>query len=285
MSQAATPSTSTGQLIIRYFKDFGVLKDTRKEYWGIQIINFLDCSFYFAMLTIATVFLSQDLGLDDKQAGYSTAIFTSATSLMLFISGMCTDWLGIKKSLNISMWALLALRLAVVVIGLSPGLPNRGLMVSALFFLMAPFMAGVQTVFQSACQRFTTKRSRSAGFNLWYLFMNVGAAVAGFSIDIIRKMLHLPNVHIFTMGVLTAVLCLIVGVLMVKREEQLVSPDAEPEAQKEEVKVRSKPPLQAIRDVVGEPTLWRLLVLIALILGVRAVYAYLYLLIDRKSVV
>ena len=73
---------SPGELITGYFKDFGVLKGTRREYWGIQIVNFLDCTFYFAMLTIVSVFLSEDLGLDDKHAGYAATIFTSATSLM-----------------------------------------------------------------------------------------------------------------------------------------------------------------------------------------------------------
>jgi len=151
MTQPAAPKSAI-QTISGYFRDFNVLKETRKEYWGIQIINFLDCAFYFAMLTIATVFLSHDLGLTDKQAGYSTALFTSATSLMLFISGMCTDWLGIRKSLNLSMFALLILRLGVVIVGVTPGMPNRGLIASALLFLMAPFIAGIQTSFQSACQ-------------------------------------------------------------------------------------------------------------------------------------
>src|SRR5260370_39559630 len=98
-----TSPKSAGQMMVAYFKDFGVLKETRKEYWGIHLINFLDCTCYFALLTIATVFLSEDLGLNDKQAGYSTAIFTSATSLMLFVSGLYTDWLGIRRSLTISM--------------------------------------------------------------------------------------------------------------------------------------------------------------------------------------
>lgn len=272
---------SAGDLMVAYFRDFGVLKETRKEYWGIQIINFLDCTFYFALLTIATVFLSEDLGLNDKQAGYATAIFTSATSLMLTVSGLYTDWLGIKKSLALSMVAMLALRLGVVVVGIVPSLPHRGLLASVLFLLMAPFMAGIQTVFQSACQRFTTKRSRSAGFNLWYLFMNIGAAAAGFSIDIIRKLLHLHNVHVFTLGALLAVLCLVVGWLTIRQEAQLVGPDEAQAAQEAESKVSRKPPWQAIRAVVSEPTLWRLLVLIALILGVRAVYAYLYLLMPK----
>jgi MFS family permease len=269
------------EMIAAYFRDFGVLKETGREYWGIQIVNFLDCTFYFAMLTIATVFLSEDLGLNDKQAGYATAVFTSATSLMLFVSGLYTDWLGIKKSLRLSMAAMLILRLGVVVVGLVPTLPHRGLLASGLFLLMAPFMAGIQTVFQSSCKRFTTKRSRSAGFNLWYLFMNIGAAGAGFSIDIVRKVLHLPNVHIFTMGVVTALLCLVVGMLMVKREAQVVSPGEEPETKLGDAKEPHKSPWQAMREVIREPALWRLLVLVALILGVRGVYAYLYLLMPK----
>lgn len=278
--QQPAASKSPVEMMVAYFRDFNVLKETRKEYWGIQLINFLDCTFYFALLTIASVFLSEDLGLNDKQAGYSISCFTSATSLMLFVSGLCTDWLGIRRSLNLSMIAMLLLRLAVLVVGITPSLPHRGLIASVLLFLMAPFMAGIQTVFQSSCQRFTTKRSRSAGFNLWYLFMNIGAAMAGFSIDIVRKVLHLPNVHIFTMGVILALLCLVVGWTTIHREEQLLGPDEAPE-KKNEPPVKRKPPLQAFKEVIREPTLWRLLVLIALIIGVRAVYAYLYLLMPK----
>ena len=80
MSEATPARKTAREMIIGYFKDFGVLRETGLEYWGIQIINFLDCTFYFAMLTIATVFLSEDLGLNDKQAGYTTAIFTSGLS-------------------------------------------------------------------------------------------------------------------------------------------------------------------------------------------------------------
>ncbi len=279
--QPQSPSKSAGQLILDYFRDFGVLKETRKEYWGIQIVNFLDCTFYFALLTISTLFLSHDLGLNDEQAGYSTALFTSAVSLLLFVSGMFTDWLGIRKSLNFSMLAMLVLRLGVVIVGLDSKLPNRGLLATILLVLMAPFMAAIQTIFQAACQRFTTRRSRSAGFNLWYLFMNVGAAAAGFSIDIIRKALHLPNVHVFTLGAMLAFLSLLTGIFMIKREDQLVSPDEPPEAKKEDAKVEHKPPWRTFLEVIREPTLWRLLVLVALILGVRAVYVYVYLLMPK----
>ena len=280
MSETA-PRRSTAEMIVGYFKDFGVLKETRLEYWGIQIVNFLDCTAYFALLTIAAVFLSEDLGLSDRSAGYTITVFTSATSLMLLFSGMTTDWLGIRRSLNLMLGGQLVLRLAMVWVGLTPSLPHRGLLASGIFLLMAPFMAGLQTIFQAATNRYTTRRSRSAGFNLWYLFMNIGAAVAGFSIDIVRKLLHLPNVHIFSLGVIMAVLCLIVAKLLVKSEEQLVSPDEPPAVQAEEKKVARKNPLQIWREMIREPALWRLLVLIGLIVGVRAVYVYLYLLMPK----
>jgi MFS family permease len=267
--------------IVGYFRDFGILRETRSEYWGIQLVNFLDCTAYFAMLTIAAVFLSNDLGLTDEQAGYTITIFTSATSLMLLFAGMYTDWLGIRKSVDVSMVGLLVLRLGIVVVGLMPSLPYRGLIAALIFLLMAPFMAAVQTTFQAATNRFTTKRSRSAGFNLWYLFMNIGAAAAGFSIDIVRRALELPNVHIFTMGVITAALCLVARVALIRREEQLVSPEDATEEQDGEQAVERKRPLQIFREMIHEPALKRLLVLIALILGVRAIYTYLYLLMPK----
>ncbi len=281
MTSRTVPRKTLTEMLIGYFKDFGVLKETRAEYWGIQIINFLDSTTYFGLLTIAAVFLSDDLGMNDRSAGYTITLFTSATSLLLLFSGMATDWLGIKRSLNFALGGHLVLRLAMVWVGLTPSLPHRGLIAAAIFLLMAPFMAALQTIFQAATNRFTTRRSRSAGFNIWYLFMNIGAAAGGFSIDIVRKLLNLPNVHIFTLGVVMAALCFVVVKLTIKDESQLVSPDDPLEAQRKQKQVPRKNPLQIWREMIREPALWQLLVLVLLIVGVRAVFAYLYLLMPK----
>ena len=281
MNPATAAKPSPREALVAYIRDFGVLRETRAEYWGVQLVNLLDCTAYFAMLTIAAVFLSEDLGMSDQWAGYTITIFTSATSLLLLFSGMYTDWFGIRKSLDLSMGSLLVLRLAMVVVALTPSLPYRGVLAGLIFLLMAPAMAAVQTTFQAATNRFTSKRSRGAGFNLWYLFMNIGAAAAGFSIDIIRRALELPNVHVFTMGVITAVLCLVVRVTMIRREEQLVGPDEVVAEEPQDATVVRKRPLQIFRDMIHEPALKQLLVLVALILGVRAVFTYLYLLMPK----
>jgi len=196
---------------------------------------------------------------------------------------MVTDWLGIRLSIYISMGMMLLLRLGIVAVGLIDTLPHRGILATVLFFLMAPFMAMIQTVFQAANKRFTTTRSRSAGFSLWYLFMNVGAAAGGFMIDIVRKILGLPNAHIFTAGVATAILCIVVTMLMIRKENQLYGPGEKPAKSEEEENkpVVRKKPWQIAREVLTESTFWRLAVLIALLLGVRAVFTYMYLLMPK----
>jgi len=279
MSDSPPAPKTAAQMIVGYFRDFGVLKETGREYWGIQIINFLDCTFYFAMLTIVTLFLSHDLGMSDERAGYAVAVFTSAVTLLLTFSGAMTDWMGIKLSLRVALSGSLVLRALIVFVGITPSLPHRGWIAAVLLVLTAPFMAGIQTIFQAATQRYTTKRSRSAGFNLWYLFMNIGAAAGGAAVDIVRLELKIGNVHIFTLGVITAVLCLLVGEAMLHREEQLRDPGEEPEPAPPKKEKRS--PWQIFVSVISERAFFRLLVLIALILGVRAVYTYLYLLMPK----
>jgi hypothetical protein len=276
-SPSSQPAVSP---IVQYFRDFGVLKETGREYWGIQIINLLDCTFYFAMLTIATLFLSHDLGMSDERAGYVVAVFTSAVTLLLTFSGAMTDWMGIKLSLRVSLGGSLVLRALIVFVGITPSLPYRGWMAAGLLVVSAPFMAAIQTIFQAATQRYTTKRSRSAGFNLWYLFMNIGAAAGGAAVDIVRIWLKVGNVHIFTLGAITAVLCLLVGELMVHREQQVRGADEEPEPVEGKNQAK-KTPWRIFVSVITERAFFRLVVLIALILGVRAVYTYLYLLMPK----
>ena len=81
---AATEESKTaGQMILQYFRDFKVLADNPKEYWIIQGINFLDSMAYFSMIAIVTVFLSDNIGWDDVNAGYIVTAFTMGVTITL----------------------------------------------------------------------------------------------------------------------------------------------------------------------------------------------------------
>ncbi len=263
--------------VVDYFKDFQVLKRTRAEYWGIQVINLIDSITFFSILTIAVVMLSDDFGFSDEKAGYAMTIYGSTTTICLFFSGMVTDWLGIRKSFLVAMVGQFIARGTVMVLALNPDLfpEHRGAIAIAAFFVMAPFVAMVQTNYQAANKRFTTRSSRGAGFNLWYLFMNIGAAAAGFLIDIIRLALHLPNAHIFTFAIVAHLVCFILALTVIRREDQVYDADEVVEPARTGPK---RNPWQVAGDVLRESIFWRFLVLASLLIFVRAVFLYLHLL-------
>ncbi|MFH1279062.1 MAG: MFS transporter [Candidatus Eisenbacteria bacterium] len=266
--------------VVDYFRDFKVLRHTRSEYWGIQIVNFLDSTTFFSILTIAVILLSDDFGFSDEQAGYAVTIYGSTTTICLFFSGTVTDWLGIRMSFYVAMIGQLLTRGTIMVLALNPDLlPDlRGPIVIAAFFLMAPFVAMIQTVYQAANKRFTTKKSRGAGFNLWYLFMNIGAAAAGFLIDIIRLSLGLPNGHIFTFAVFAHIVSFFLIMMFIRREDQLYDEGEEPAAVPESEKKPRKKPWQIAAEVVKVSIFWKFMCLISLLIGVRACFLYLHLL-------
>jgi MFS family permease len=284
-AQATAPNKSAGQMILDYFREFKVLKDTPREYWGVQIINFLDCTAYFALLNIVTIFLSDQIGLDDNNAGYIVTLFTSLTTILLLFSGLATDSLGIRKSLWLAMLSRAAATAAVVFLAVTPDFPYRVPLVAACFVAMAPSMAMVQTVFQSANKRYTSERSRSAGFNLWYLFMNIGAASAGVLVDVVRLSLGLSTTWVIATGLITSFLCLGVMLMMVRREEQFGEDGRFIEGAALEEKTdtnHKKPnPFTILKAMVSESAFWRFCVLVTLLLGVRAVFSYMYLLMPK----
>ena len=276
--EAATSAKQKSAMgfIRQYFLDFKVLKDCPREYWTIQVINLFDSFAYFAFLNIAVVFLSGNIGFSDVNAGYVFAIFTTTVTLMLFFSGFITDSLGIKKALYLAMALLLISRGGIAACGFFPGIPYRTTLIWILFFLLAPGTAMVQTVFQSAIRRYTSNRSRSAGFSMWYLIMNIGAALGGFVIDFVRLALKADNTWIINIGVGAAVICTLMTLLFIRSEMQVYAAGETPtEAEK---KPERKMPWVILREVVSQSAFWRFIVLVSCLIGVRAVFLYMALL-------
>jgi MFS family permease len=292
--------------IVEYFRNFGVLRETRSEYWGMQVINFIDHTIFFALITIGVIFFSDSpeamgWGISDENAGIIFTIFGSGTTICLFFSGLVSDWLGIRWSMLVNQTAMLILRATIVLVTVRRDLfGDLGMWIMATAFcLQAPFLALSQTAFQAANKRFTTSKSRSAGFNLWYLFMNVGAFLAGLLIDLLYLHFDLPRVHVFSVGIGTAVVCLFVIAIFIRREDQLIGegegpktdepepaavPDpvnGEPEPVAKSGEVKRLNPWANTKAVLSEPVFWRFTCLITLLLGVRAVFLYMHLLMPK----
>lgn len=282
MSSVSAVQAKSKNPIAAYFADFKVLKDNPKEFWGIQAINFLDSAAYFAMLSVAMLYLRKDVGFDLKSSGYVMTVFTSFVTISMLFSGVVGDVMGVRKSLWLSMGLKLVLSAALTALGLVHSIPGRRALVVVALIAMAPMLALIQTVFQASNVRFTSKRSRSAGFNLWYLFMNVGAFVAGEVIDRVRLTYKLPNAYIIAFGAMTSMLALVITLSAIRSEEQVRGPGEEAAADaKKESDEPKKKPLAILKDMVSESAFWRFLALVGVLLGVRAVFVYIYMLMPQ----
>lgn len=279
----ATETSNGGAwaMIQDYFQSFKLLRDNSAAYWGVQSVVVLDSIAYFSMISIASLFLIQNIGLSEVNSGYTITAYGTLVTVTLFAAGFFTDALGVRKSLLLAMAIQGASRIGIIFCGFSPDLPGREWLVILFLILGAPGNAMTQTAFQTANKLFSSERSRSASFSIWYLLMNVGAAAAGFSIDIVRKTLDLDITYIFVLGAITAVMSTIAIMWFIHRDDALnviESDDDQADAIVEETKGSEKSGWEFMVEVVREPVFKRMLVLMAALLGVRAVFLYMYLL-------
>ena len=266
--------------LIQYFLDFKVLGDNPPAFWVVQFINLLDSIGYFALLGVGTLFLNQTIGLDKIHTGYTFTAFTTLITLSLFVAGAVTDSLGINKSLFIAQGLSLVTRIVIAICGLSPNLPGRGWIVAIALVISAPGAAMTQTVFQAANKRYSSRKSRAASFNIWYLIMNIGAMLGGLSIDLVRVNLQVSLAWIFVMAAAVGGINVVTTLLFVRKTATVVSEGEEPEPEAD-ANAPAKGGLQILTEVVRESAFWRFIVLMVAVLGVRAVLAYMYLLMPQ----
>jgi len=271
MSKRTTSNTSASSKIKQYFLDFKILKDNSVSFWGVQLVNFLDLSAYFAMISILTLFLIENIGMSEINSGYTVGAFSSVITLSLLFSGFITDILGIKKSLIIAMTIQGVCRIGLVACGFMPELPGREWIVVILLMLSAPGMAMTSTAYQTANKRFSTERSRGASYNVWYLIMNLGGVVGGLSVDLVRKTLELDITYILALGIIAAVLSVIASLFLIRKIDEH---DEDVESEETE----NITAWQRVKGLFTQSAFWRFIALMFSLLGVRAVYAYLYLL-------
>ncbi len=169
--------------LVKYFSEFGVLKDCGKNFWYTNIIQFLEGLGYFAMIHILTIYLIRYCGFADADSAFWVSMYTLFISMFLLAVGSICDIIGLKKTYTIGFIILISGRLLLgygADIGLAMNLAQEdySYFVMAGIILMSFGTAFMSPCIQTSIRRFTTLRSRATGFNFYYLFMNIGAIVA-----------------------------------------------------------------------------------------------------------
>ncbi|CAN5623612.1 hypothetical protein BH09MYX1_BH09MYX1_47760 [soil metagenome] len=161
-------------------EDLRALFRCPRELWIAYIAKFFESIGLFSLLYTATLWLSADYGLTDVEAGWWFGAFSLVLSLITFCVGFFADAVGFRPTLIFAFFAAAVARGTMAFAG-----PSRRVALIGFMGLTLGTALGVP-VLNTAIRRYTTVRARPFGFSLYYALMNVGAAVAGLLLDIVR---------------------------------------------------------------------------------------------------
>ncbi|WIO73253.1 hypothetical protein QP938_08020 [Porticoccaceae bacterium LTM1] len=281
MTEITTTDQSGLEKIKNYIRDFKVLGQNSKSFWVLQGINILDCIAYYAMVTTVTLFLTGQIsdggvGLSDIASGDVMFWWGIIISASLFMTGFITDTIGIKRSIVIGSTIQWVTRGGIAFCALSPELPNREIIIITFFLLSAPGMAMMQTSFQVGNKLFSTNKSRAASFNAWYLLMNLGFVIGALLADQIRVDMMLPISYIFAASAIACVTSVVISLMAINQKtDTLTNLSDEQATQSDEL---PKSVFKRFTNLIVQPAFQRLLALMAVLTGVRAVFLYGFLL-------
>lgn len=222
------------EAVRNYFGDFGLLLKLPREFWAIQALNFVYCAFYFTFVTMSALHLSQDVGFSDEGAGLLFGVFMSGTAIIQIALGPVLDRMGFRRT---PLVAAAVITVGMLGIGFTPlmyGATATARTLMVFWYLVAMVGNGLMSpVLTAGVKRYSNNDTRGAGFNLWYLTMNVGAMLT-FLIDFMRRPLAdkaTPdqlfafrdaggNAHLIWYMVGLLVACWVVVFLFLKKEDQ-----------------------------------------------------------------
>ena len=277
-------STTKPNPLVKYFSEFGVLKDCGKNFWLTNLIQFFDGLSYFTLIIVFTLFLNKYCGFKDADAPYWVGMYTLFVSMFVFAVGTICDIIGLRRTYLIGFILLIGGRL-ILGMGTDFGTEICGLSQdSSRYFVMAGIsIMSFGTAFMSPCittsiRRFTTLRSRPTGFNFYYLFMNIGALLAGFAIvDPLLDWQGDVNGLLWVINFGTA--CNAIAFIFTR----FIDDDfyAVPEEKISRKESSGRRPLQLICEVAREKAFQKLIVFLLLTLGVRLVFTLQFLIMPQ----
>jgi MFS family permease len=240
-----------------------------KEFWLVNAIQFFDGLSYFSVIIILSMFLTDNVGFSDYEAGAWQGYFFLFITAFMFTVGSICDVIGDKKSFIFATILLMISRLGM---GVFPGLMEGKVLqysIGGLLFIMALGTAMLVTITSTALRHFTNKDNRGKGFNLYYLIMNIGAMLAGVAVcDGFRNALGpvKGNLAIFTFGFVMSAVCFLCAFL--------INEDNMEEKDEDNGSGEVKTPLKIFAEVWKETAFQKLVLFLCLTLGVRLVFTH-----------
>jgi POT family proton-dependent oligopeptide transporter len=142
---------------------------------------------FYIMMAILTLFISSKFGLDETTTGYIYSVFYASIYLLALVGGLIAD--RTKKYKSIILWGLLlmAVGYAIIAVPTPTPVPSMGLYLTitclglfVIAFGNGLFKGNLQAVVGQMYDDPKYSERRDAGFQIFYMFINIGGFFAPF---------------------------------------------------------------------------------------------------------
>ncbi len=264
-----------------------------REIWVAYLMKVLEGLCYFSTVLVLMIFLIEDMGLTEVQAGWVYGLWSASMSLFMLFVGFVADSFGIKKALLIGLVVAMIGRIGVTFS------TNPAIVYPALFFLSIGF-AYLIPLLAAAVKHFSTRKAQKYAFAWYYVVMNVGAMVAGLALDPVRAaftepteislvglvLTIRPTQVVFLVAVFATLLSMVLALFAIRSEIPASAYDegedepeekpAEPEEKAEEPKPKPKRKgvLTIAREVGADRLFWIFIIFMFLLVMVKMIFQY-----------
>ncbi len=136
---------------------------------------------FYTMMAILTLFLMSKFGIDGEQAGKIYSFFYTSIYILALVGGLIADRLRNYKGTIIA--GILVMTAGYVVL-MMPGIGSKALVVGALMVIAfgnGLFKGNLQALVGQLYDNEQYAKLRDTGFQIFYMFINLGAMVAPFA--------------------------------------------------------------------------------------------------------
>lgn len=147
---------------------FASLSGAPPELWKAYLLKFLDSYAYFSFSLVTVLYLSDEFGLSDVQAGSVYGAYGALVTAFGLLAGPAIDNLGVAKCLRLGFATSLFARVALFLC------TSRAVALACLLVaLPASSCLGIP-VLTVGVRRYTNERNRGFAFGVFYVIMNIG---------------------------------------------------------------------------------------------------------------
>lgn len=165
-----------------------MLKDQPKGLIPAALANMGERFGFYTMMAILTLFLMSKFGLDGEEAGHLYSIFYGAIYILALVGGLIADVTKNYKGTIIA--GLVVMSLGYLLLAMPALIVSKYIALGALLVIAfgnGLFKGNLQALVGQLYDNEQYKSKRDSGFQIFYMFINIGACIAPFTAVWVRN--------------------------------------------------------------------------------------------------